>query len=443
MHNYDVIVIGAGIAGASTACAMAARGWNTLLLDRHSFPRHKVCGEFLSPESARSLASLGLAHVLAQQTPPPPSIERIRLAAALGKPLELRLHTPAQSISRYALDDALQQEARRCGAEVRTGVTVRGMVRAADGWRVRIRSREQGETELAARVVIGAWGRNAPAEWMEAGAEAEAPPINDVVKGRGGDGEPDRLRVGAGAFRRGGLGRQDKQPSNRQIDWRGRVIGGGSGNDGESNRRSKRLLGVRMLLSGVPAEPVVELFFFRGGYLGLVPAGDGTANAAALVTPEAWAAAGQSTAAVLAAAAQQVPALARRLRDAQPVAGTAAAAPVVLTRVPRAWGIVPHVGDAASVIPPLCGDGMAMGLHAAALCAPLADQYLHGTLSLSEWRMAYTEALQRDFAGPLRWGLRLQAGLGSRVLSLLLLGLGRLAPSMAYRLVEATRLQLH
>jgi flavin-dependent dehydrogenase len=377
--------------------------------------------------------------VLAEQTPPPAPIERIRLAAALGKPLELQLRTPAQSISRYALDYALQQEAQRRGAEVRTGVTVRGMRRSADGWRVSIRSREHGEGELMARVVIGAWGRNAPAEWL---AERQEPTNGDY----GGhpndtDVESERLRVGAGAFRRGGLGRHGRGQPHGQVDWHGRLSGGAGVGDTGGSGRDKRLLGVRTLLSGVPSEPVVELFFFRGGYLGLVPAGDGAANLAALVTPEAFTAAGQSAAAVLDAAARQVPALASRLRDAQPVPGTTAATPVVLTREPRAWGIVPHVGDAASVIPPLCGDGMAMGLHAAALCAPLADQYLRGSISLIAWRKAYTEALQRDFAGPLRWGLRLQAGLGSKALCGLLLGLGRLAPSMAYRLVDATRLQ--
>jgi flavin-dependent dehydrogenase len=418
---------------------MAARGRDTLLIDRHSFPRHKVCGEFLSPESAQSLVELGLAHVLSEQTPPPAPIERIRLAATLGKPLELRLRTPAQSISRYALDYALQQEALRLGAAVRTGVTVLGMARSRDGWRVSVRSREHGEAELSARVVIGAWGRNAPAEWsLGTGTE----PAMAVRNSSDEEEDEDHLRVGAGAFRLGGLSRHGKQRLDGEVDWRGKLSSDSGAPDRGSARQQKRLLGVRTLLSGVPSEPVVELFFFRGGYLGLVPAGDGLANAAALVTPEAWRAAGQSAAAVLAAAAQQVPALARRLRDAQPVVGTTAAAPVVLTREPRAWGIVPHVGDAASVIPPLCGDGMAMGLHAAALCAPLADQYLRGTLSLSEWRTAYTGALQQDFAGPLRWGLRLQAGLGSRGLSALLLGLGRLAPGMAYRLVEATRLQL-
>ncbi|MBW7460228.1 FAD-dependent oxidoreductase, partial [Paenibacillus sepulcri] len=44
---YDAIVLGAGIAGSSMALSLARQGWNTLLVDRHSFPRHKVCGEFL------------------------------------------------------------------------------------------------------------------------------------------------------------------------------------------------------------------------------------------------------------------------------------------------------------------------------------------------------------------------------------------------------------
>ncbi|WP_127534375.1 hypothetical protein [Paenibacillus kobensis] len=109
--------------------------------------------------------------------------------------------------------------------------------------------------------------------------------------------------------------------------------------------------------------------------------------------------------------------------------------------MPRAWGVVPHIGDAAAVIPPLCGDGMAMGLHAATLCAPMADRYLRGMLTLGGWRAAYEEALRQDFTGPLRWGTLLQSALSNRGLSPLLLQLGRLAPSLAYRFVEATRLR--
>ncbi|WP_246028031.1 NAD(P)/FAD-dependent oxidoreductase [Paenibacillus xylaniclasticus] len=385
---------------------MAAQGWDTVLLDRHSFPRVKVCGEFLSPESRHSLAALGLSAVLEELQPAPPAIARIRLSAGSGRPLELPLPEPAHSVSRYALDCALQREAKRRGAQVRTGVTVRSIERGALGWRVGVRSREHGEAVLEARAVIGAWGRVAAAGLAE-------PPAADA--GAGGWG-------GAGTANAAGMLR-------RASRWSARTLRGGS------------YVGVRVELAGVTAEPVVELYWFRGGYIGLVPMGNGTVNAAALVTPDAFRSSGSAAAGVVAAAALAVPALAERLRQAQPVDGSAAVTPVALTRVPRPWGVVPHIGDAAAVIPPLCGDGMAMGLHAASLCAPMADRYLRGTLTLGGWRAAYTETLQDDFAGPLRWGLLLQAGLSSRGLSPLLLRLGRFAPSVAYRFVEATRLR--
>src|SRR6185436_20961191 len=56
----DVVVIGAGPAGASTAAFLAERGVDVLLLDRAQFPRPKPCAEYLSPEATRVLDRLGL-----------------------------------------------------------------------------------------------------------------------------------------------------------------------------------------------------------------------------------------------------------------------------------------------------------------------------------------------------------------------------------------------
>ncbi|HUM69589.1 MAG TPA: FAD-dependent oxidoreductase, partial [Chloroflexota bacterium] len=41
----DVIVVGAGPAGAMTATILAQKGHDVLLLDRAPFPRDKTCGD--------------------------------------------------------------------------------------------------------------------------------------------------------------------------------------------------------------------------------------------------------------------------------------------------------------------------------------------------------------------------------------------------------------
>src|SRR2546423_8949488 len=60
----DVIVVGAGPAGAASAILLAERGFGVLVLDRTAFPRPKICGEYLSPEAARVLDRLGVLKAL-------------------------------------------------------------------------------------------------------------------------------------------------------------------------------------------------------------------------------------------------------------------------------------------------------------------------------------------------------------------------------------------
>jgi geranylgeranyl reductase family protein len=57
--TYDVIVVGAGPAGSSTATFLARRGVSTLLVDRADFPRDKVCGDGLTPQAIYWLDRLG------------------------------------------------------------------------------------------------------------------------------------------------------------------------------------------------------------------------------------------------------------------------------------------------------------------------------------------------------------------------------------------------
>ena len=63
----DVIIVGAGPAGASLAIALGRRGFDVELYEQATFPRDKPCGEGLLPAGVGVLASLGLVDAVAGQ----------------------------------------------------------------------------------------------------------------------------------------------------------------------------------------------------------------------------------------------------------------------------------------------------------------------------------------------------------------------------------------
>ena len=148
---YDLIVVGGGPAGAATAILCARRGARVLLFERGRFPRHKVCGEFVSVESLDLLAELlngENAHLLR---------EAIRIPQARmfldGRVLRAPIEPAAFSIARFDLDAALCSTAKGSGIEVREQVTVRSI--AGDG--PFVVSSSLGEHE--AQAVVNATGR--------------------------------------------------------------------------------------------------------------------------------------------------------------------------------------------------------------------------------------------------------------------------------------------
>ena len=114
---YDLIVIGGGPAGASAAITAARKGATVLLLERGSFPRHKVCGEFVSAESLDLLSGfLGSRHA-------PLLTSAIRIPQARlffdGSLLQTPIDPPAASIARLDLDATLWELAGEYGVEAR------------------------------------------------------------------------------------------------------------------------------------------------------------------------------------------------------------------------------------------------------------------------------------------------------------------------------------
>lgn len=377
--QYDVAVVGAGLAGSSIAAGLAQRGWDVLLVERDRLPRHKVCGEFLSPEAQHSLANLHILEDVAALDPVP--LRDAEIHTLRSARLAMPLPAAAWGISRHALDARLAAAAQRCGAEFRQGTAVTAVEGSPDGYTLRLRAGQSGE-EVRARSVIMACGRHAA---------------------------PALVAREQAVHKRG---------------WR-------------------HCVGLKCHYRGVAMEPQVELYLLPGGYVGINPIEGDRANVCLLITYEAFQAAGRSLACILEAAAARHPQFASRLRGATAVPESeCAVAPVDTGRHAGPWDAqlgIPYLGDTAAMIPPLAGDGMAMALRSAELCLEPAHAYLVGTMSRHDWGTAYTRAWRAEFEPRLRLGRALQRALAAPYLGDLLAGAGRRLPWAAELMLAGTR----
>ena len=153
MTDWDVVVVGAGPAGAAAAIELARQGASVLLLDRARFPRWKVCGACLSPGALSLLRALGLEDLPAQLGAVP--LARLVLRARRGTvrvPLD-----GSMSISRAALDLALVHAAEHAGVTFWQGARA-ALGRCEPDMRVLRVVRDGVEADVTARVVIDATG---------------------------------------------------------------------------------------------------------------------------------------------------------------------------------------------------------------------------------------------------------------------------------------------
>lgn len=125
-RHADVIVVGAGPAGAATSYHLANAGLDVLVLEKAAFPRDKVCGDGLTPRAVRQLVAMGLD----LDAPGWQKNKGLRIVGA-GHSLELPWPDLATFPSyglvrpRVELDEILARHAQKAGARLleRTNVT--------------------------------------------------------------------------------------------------------------------------------------------------------------------------------------------------------------------------------------------------------------------------------------------------------------------------------
>lgn len=298
-HDYDLIVVGAGPAGSAAAITAATAGARVLLIERGHYPRHKVCGEFVSAEAVAVLGSLLPDGSLLANAP---RIDRARLFAA-STTINVEISPPAISLTRYDLDAALWRAAVLASVTALQQTTVASVERDD---RQFIASTSAGS--FTGRTLIIAAGRwsNLDRSQSQRVPHSSAKPKGGISKG----GDFERL-IGVKAHFR--------DPD-------------------------------RTVMSGA-----VELHFFDGGYCGVQSVADGVVSACAMVRP--------GVATTLPQVFGQSAALARRAQNWQALFEPVTTSPLLFrTPAPERDGIL-YAGDAASFVDPFIGDGISLALN--------------------------------------------------------------------------------
>ncbi|MFB9863422.1 NAD(P)/FAD-dependent oxidoreductase [Rufibacter immobilis] len=367
MNNPQVIVIGGGLAGLVSALQLSQKGVEVVLVEKKSYPFHKVCGEYVSNEVRPYLGSLGVEIEALQ----PAQLTHFLLSSPAGYTLQTPLDLGGFGVSRYRLDQYLYELAQQHGVSFRLQASATDIFFDGDIFTVTL---SNGQT-LQAPVVIGAYGK------------------------------------------RSTLDRRLQRPFFEQ--------------------RSPYLAVKYHLRTQLPKH-VIALHNFSQGYAGVSAIEEDRYCFCYLTTRQNLKKHG--TIAQLEAEELSKNPL---LRDLFTNSESLYTQPEVINEIsfaPKAC-LENHVlmtGDAAGLITPLCGNGMAMAIHSAKLLSEQILLFLRGQQTRNQTETRYTQLWQQQFASRLQTGRLVQRLFGQPVLSDLVVASLKHLPSAVKAIMRRT-----
>ncbi|STY29312.1 FAD dependent oxidoreductase [Legionella wadsworthii] len=160
--TLDVLIIGGGPSGVTTAILMAEAGWSVGLLEKKKFPRRKVCGEFISATSLSLLQKMGLHDFY--QTYGGPEIQKIGLYAgdailtADMPPSKTSTQPWGRALAREYLDTELMNQAQLKGVQVWQPCEAISLTRSQDGNFICFIKENNKTSALTAKLIVIAHG---------------------------------------------------------------------------------------------------------------------------------------------------------------------------------------------------------------------------------------------------------------------------------------------
>lgn len=361
-----VIIIGGGIAGLIASIALSKKGIETLVIEKKSYPLHRVCGEYISNEAVPFLNSLDLYP--GKFNPPP--ITRLELSAVSGEKKQLPLELGGFGISRFSFDHFLYENALKAGVEVRLNTSVENVEFSGQSFNV-----FTAEEVFSSQVVLGSFGKRSNLD-----ARLERP----FMKRRS-------PYVG--------------------VKYHARIdLPGG----------------------------VVALHNFPGGYCGVSEVEDQIINICYLVHREKLKHSGS-----IADLEKNVLGVNPILRDLFSRATFLSNKPEVINEISfekksPVDNRILMLGDAAGMITPLCGNGMAMAIHSAKIASNAVMRFVNAEISREEMEALYSQEWSRHFSRRLFNGRWIQRLFGSELASSVAIRLALHFKPLAMKIIRST-----
>lgn len=162
--KYDVVIVGAGPAGSSAAIRLSCAGLSVLLVEQTTFPREKLCGEFISPECLGHFTELGIKPELALAGGN--ELFETVFFSRSGKSVSVQSEwfgnasSRALGLSRASMDDLLVNRARTAGVDVLMETAATGLIFHEENV-IGVKLKEKGgdERHVRAGLMLDATGR--------------------------------------------------------------------------------------------------------------------------------------------------------------------------------------------------------------------------------------------------------------------------------------------
>ena len=161
--HYDALIVGAGVAGATAAILLAQAGWSVAIVEKHRFPRRKVCGECIAASNLPLLDALGIGDDFERLAGSP--LKRVGLF--VGEDMLIAelpcfahpTHRWGRALGREHLDTLLLKRAADCGATVWQPWSVRALRRDSNQHECELKALDSDrEATLSATLLIDAHG---------------------------------------------------------------------------------------------------------------------------------------------------------------------------------------------------------------------------------------------------------------------------------------------